>query len=288
MDAGVGSPRNPGIAAQAVTLGLLAPALLLLGGWFLVPLGQLFALSLDSPHGMFAAYQQLLDSNSFLAAFGKTIQIAVVVTVVCVALAYPTAYFLMRLHGLRRQVALYCILVPFWISALVRCFGWMLLLGRTGPINHLLLASGLVGAPLPLLFNDFAVYVATTHVLLPYALLPIYASMRRLDQRLVRASEGLGAPPLTTLLRVYLPLTLPGVLAGATIVLLLSLGFFITPALLGGLKVITATMLIDSYVNEQLVWPLAAAASFMLLAVILGLLAVGARFASLGGALIAR
>jgi putative spermidine/putrescine transport system permease protein len=257
---------------------LLLPVLVFLGGCFLAPLAQLLALSLSGKSGMLSAYVELAESEVFVAVFLGTLKLAMTVTVVCVLLAYPTAYLLSRLEGRWLTVALYCVLVPFWISVLVRTFSWMLLLERNGPVNTLLLATGIVRTPVKLLFNDFGVHLGMVHVLLAYAVLPIYAAMLKIDPRLLQASDGLGASAADTFRRIYLPLTLSGVAAGAVFVFLLSLGFYITPALLGGLHNLTVAMLIDNFVNERLVWPLAAAASFLLLAIILAILAVTARF----------
>lgn len=270
------------------TLLLLLPALFLLGGWFVLPIGQLLTLSLGGAGGPFSAYAELIGSAVYRQVFLNTLKLSVIVTIICVLLAYPAAYLLTRLKGMWFAVALYCVLVPFWISVLVRTFSWMLLLERNGPVNSLLVASGLVDGPIPLLFNNFSVYLGMVHVLLPYALLPIYASMLRVDGRLLQASEGLGASSRTTFLRVYLPLTMPGVMAGGAFVLLLALGFYITPALLGSLQNVTAAMLIDNFVNERLVWPLAAAASFVLLVMVLAILALVWRFLSLGSVVTGR
>jgi putative spermidine/putrescine transport system permease protein len=148
--------------------------------------------------------------------------------------------------------------------------------------------AGITDAPLPLLFNNFSVYLGMIHVLLPYDVLPIYSAMIKVDTRLLQASEGLGAAGSTTFARIYLPLILPGILAGAAFVFLLALGFFITPALLGGLQNLTAAMLIDNFVNERLVWPLASAASFILLLIVLAILALVSRFLALGSVLVMR
>jgi putative spermidine/putrescine transport system permease protein len=260
---------------------LLLPVLVFLTGWFIAPLTQLLALSLDGKGGRFAAYEELLHSEVFVAVFLNTLKLAVTVTLIAVLLAYPTAFLLSRIQGAWLTIALYCVLVPFWISVLVRTFSWMLLLERNGPVNTLLVSSGLIDKPLKLLFNDFAVHLGMVHVLLPYAVLPIYAAMLKVDPRLLLASDGLGATGVQTFWRIYLPLTARGVAAGAIFVFLLALGFYITPALLGGLHNLTVALLIDNFVNERLVWPLAAAASFILLAIILLILAVTARFVSL-------
>jgi putative spermidine/putrescine transport system permease protein len=265
-----------------VTALLLAPAALFLGAWFLLPLAQLFRLSLGGREGPLHAYREVLGSVVYQRVFLNTLLVALVVTIVCLALAYPTAFVLARLRGGLRAVAFYCVLVPFWISLLVRTYAWMLLLGTQGPVNAALITVGLVNQPLPLLFNTTGVLIGMVHVLLPYAILPIYAAMVKVDERLLLASDGLGAPPATTFRRVYLPLTLPGVTAGAVFVFLLGLGFFVTPALLGGLGNLMVATLVETLVNERLAWALAAAASFTLLGTILVLLAVAVRFVSLG------
>ncbi|MEA2780970.1 MAG: putative spermidine/putrescine transport system permease protein [Rhodospirillaceae bacterium] len=282
--------RSPGLRfrRRAGTFLLLLPALIFLGSWFILPMGQLLMLSFDSPGGPLASYATLLESEVFRQVFINTLELALVVTALCVVLACPAAYLLSRLRGVWFTLALYCVLVPFWISVLVRSFSWMLLLERNGPVNAGLIWAGFTNSPLPLLFNSFSVYVGMVHVLLPYAVLPTYSAMLKVDPRLLQASEGLGASGLTTFLRVYLPLILPGVLAGATFVFLLALGFYITPALLGGLRNLTAAMLIDNFVNERLIWPLAAAASFILLFMVLAVLGLASRFIALGAALVTR
>ncbi len=267
---------------------LLLPALVLLGGWFVAPLVRLFQFSLDHPAGTFAAYAELLGNEVYRDIFARTLRLAAEVTIISLLLAYPAANLLTRLRGVAFTIALYCVLFPFWISVLVRTFSWILLLERNGPVNVLLMQTGLSGEPMPFLYNHAGVLIGMVHVLLPYALLPIYAAMVKVDRRLLLASEGLGAAPLTTFWRVYLPLTLPGVLAGAAFVFLLALGFFITPALLGGIRNVTAAMLIDNFVSERLIWPLAAAASFVLLGLVLALVALAGRFIYLGQTLVTR
>jgi len=256
---------------------LLLPAVGFLVLWFVIPLGQLFLLSLSDPRGAFVTYREILAGSVYRRVLVNTILVAANVTLISVALGYPTAYVLTRLKGFWLALAFWCVLVPFWISVLVRTFSWMLLLEAHGPINAALLALHLADRPLQLLFNDVGVYIGMVHVMLPYAVLPIYAGLLRIDHRLLLASDGLGASPWMTFRRVYLPLSLPGIGAAAALVFLLSLGFFITPALLGSMSNLTLSMLIENLVNERLVWPLAAAASFVLLAGTLLLLLIGAR-----------
>jgi len=283
-----GPARNQSTARALMTIGLLAPALLFLAAWFLWPLVQLLMLSFSAPEGTFSAYVALMESSVFRAVFLNTLQLALFVTVICTLLAYPAAWLLTRVRGFWFSLALYCVLVPFWISVLVRTFSWMLLLERNGPVNNFLIRIGATDQPLRLLFNDFGVSLGMVHVLLPYAILPVYAAMLKVDSRLLQASDGLGASGRTTFMRVFLPLTLPGVWAGAAFVFLLALGFFITPALLGGPRNLTAAMLIDSFVNERLVWPMAAAASFILLFIVLVVLLVVSRFVALGQMVLAK
>ncbi len=164
----------------------------------------------------------------------------------------------------------------------------MILLERNGPLNRFLVNIGITDKPLSLLFNDTGVMIGMVHVLLPYAILPLYGAMLRIDQRLLMASDGLGAGLMDTFRRVYFPLCLPGLMGGATFVFLLSLGFFITPALLGGSNAITLSMLIASFINDRLAWSLAAAGSLILLVVVLALLAATAKILPFGKGMYAK
>ncbi|MGP2494432.1 ABC transporter permease [Mesorhizobium sp. PUT5] len=274
--------------AAAMNWLLLLPATLFLIGCFGVPLLALVKISFEGEGGPFSAYETLIFDDVFLTVFWNTSKLAIIVTMISVLLAYPTAFLLSRLRGTLLSIALYCILVPFWISVLVRTFSWMLLLERNGPVNGTLMFLGITDQPLKLLFNNFSVYLGMIHVLLPYAVLPIYSSMLKLDQRLIQASNGLGATNLQTFWKVYLPLTANGVMTGAIFVFLMALGFYITPSLLGGLNNLTVAMLIDNFVNERLIWPLAAAASFILLVIILVILGVATRFIALKQAVTVR
>lgn len=271
-----------------LTTALLSPGVGFLLIWFIAPLIKLFELSLSSPEGSFHAYKEILGNAIYRQVFLNTLILAVNVTIISVLLAYPTAYYLSRLKGVAFTIVLYCILFPFWISVLVRTFSWILMLEQTGPVNRLLMSISAIDKPISFLFSNLGVCIGMVHVLLPYALLPIYASMISVDQRLLLASEGLGASPITTFLRIYIPLTLPGITAAAAFVFLLALGFFITPALLGGLQNLTVSMLIDLFVSERLDWSLASAASFSLLFIILLLILATIRFVSLGKFLVIR
>jgi len=273
----------PGRIAQGlVALLLLLPAALILGLAFVAPLARLAALSVSAPEGPLAAFSELLGEEVYRRIFLNTIVLALVVTAATLAIGFPVALALTRLEIGWRTILFACVLVPLWISVLVRTFSWMLLLERNGPINRVLMGAGLTEQPLPLLFNTAGVTIGMTHVLLPYAVLPIYAALARIDPALMRASEGLGASRLTTFRRVLLPLSARGVATAATFTFLLSLGFFITPAVLGGPASTTIPILIDSFVNERLNWPLAASASIVLLAMALGIVALASRVVPVG------
>lgn len=270
------------------TLLLLAPALLVLVLVFVIPLGRLFSLAFTDPAGTWVPFHTLLASPVYRQVAFNTFMVALVVTLVCVVLAWPVAYILSRLKGVWFVIALYGVLFPFWISVLVRTFAWMLLLERNGPLNRMLAGSGLTDGPIALLFNNTGVVIGMVHVLLPYMILPLYAAMARIDSRLLQASDGLGAGLLDTFRRIYLPLCIPGLAGGAIFVFLLSLGFFITPALLGGANAITLSMLIANFVNDRLAWSLAAAASLVLLLIVLLIMSLTARMLPLEKGMFAR
>ena len=270
------------VAYRLGAVALLAPGVLIAVFAFLVPLARLIGMGFSSPSGPFVAYAHLFGDDIYARVFANTFVIAVIVTVVTLVIAFPVAFALTRLSRTWRGIVFACVLLPLWISVLVRTFSWMLLLERNGPVNRFIVASGLADQPLALLFNHTAVLIGMVHVLLPYAVLPMYAALVRIDSNLLRASEGLGASGLTTFLRVLFPLSLRGVATAATFTFLLSLGFFVTPALLGGSSSLTLSMLIDGFVSDRLDWPLAAAASVVLLAAALVVVAIAGRYVSVG------
>ena len=224
------------------------------------------------------------DQAVFVRLLRRTVGIGITATALCVVLAYPVAYVLTTLTGAKARLALALVLVPFWTSVLVRTTAWFILLQREGPINALLVGAGVLHAPAQLMFTRFAVLLSIVHILLPFAILPMYGVMRRLDPALMRAAGALGARPWQAFARVYLPLSMPGVAAGAALVFLLAVGYWVTPALVGGPTDQMVGNAIAAYTNETLNWGMAAA-----LASILVLLAGGtlllARLAAPGAGL---
>jgi len=210
----------------------------------------------------------------FRNVLGRTLWIAGVVTLACLVLGYPVAFFIARQPPLRASMLLFLVLLPFWTSLLVRTVAWVVLLQREGILNNLLLSLGLISEPVRMIFNRFAVYVAMVHVLLPFMVLPLYAVMKGISPTYVRAAWSLGARPATAFRRVYLPQTLPGIGAGCLMVFIQALGYYITPALVGGADDQMISYFIAFYASKTVNWGMAAALSIMLLAATLALYAV--------------
>jgi ABC-type spermidine/putrescine transport system permease subunit I len=223
-------------------------------------------------------YGKALGDGLYMQVIWSTFEIALLVAAICLLLGYPLGFLIATTTPAWATAGFIFVLLPLWTSVLVRTYAWMVLLGRNGVLNRWLIGAGLVDDPLPLLNNFTGVLIGMVHVLLPYMVLPIYGAVRRVDPALVAAAEGLGAPGWRIFWRIWLPLTLPGVFAGATIVFVLSLGFFITPALLGGGKVMMLAVLIEQQIHQTLNWPFAAALSAVLLALTLGVYSLAQTF----------
>lgn len=256
---------KPGLVfPDAKLLLLVLPAFAVLGVLFW-PLLKLMVLSAGS--GAFEPYAKVLGDPLYLGVIWQTMKIAAVSTVLCLILAYPLAYFIATTGPRLRVACLVLVALPFWTSVLVRTYAWMVLLGRNGIINRTLMENGLIDQPLPLVYNAGGVVLGTVYYLLPFMVLPIYSSMRGVDHNLVLAARGLGASGWSAFWRVFFPLTLKGVVAGTALVFIMALSAFVTPALLGGGKVIMITNLIYTQVSELLNWELAATLSALILLV---------------------
>ncbi|MGK7864163.1 ABC transporter permease [Falsiroseomonas sp. E2-1-a4] len=255
---------DPARARERMLVMLALPALLLLGVIFIWPLLRLLSMSVAD--GTLDQFEKAALDDLYVMVLYGSMEIAVLVTVICLALAYPVAAWLAQAGRTGFILGMFFLLLPFWTSILVRTYAWMVLLGRNGVINRTLRDWGLIEFPLPLLHNLTGVLIGIVHVMLPYMVIPIYAALLRIDPDLRRAAEGLGAPAWRAFLRVTLPLSLPGVFAGCALVFVITLGFFITPALLGGGQVMMIAMLIEQQVREFLDWNFAAALATVLLA----------------------
>jgi ABC-type spermidine/putrescine transport system permease subunit I len=252
---------------------LVAPLVAYMLVFYALPLAAMLLRSIDDPTWTLENYQRLTGDTVFLRVFWTTLRTALVVTAGTLVLGYPVALAMSRLRRGAAGVVLIIVLLPFWTSVLVRSYAWMVLLGRQGLINEVLRATGLTDAPLKLLNTPLAVHIAMIHILLPYMILPIASVLRQLDRALPRAASGLGATPFAVFARIILPLSMPGVAAGVLLVFVLSLGFYITPALVGGPRDFMLSMLIAQQV-DLLNWPYAACLSATLLAATLLIIAL--------------
>lgn len=241
------------------------------------PMIDLFKLSVFNDQGFTMEYiLKIFSSTVYLQVLWLTLKIALLVTVITLILAYPVAYFLIRMKSQTWKRLLFgAIMIPFWISLIVRTFAWTLLLQDQGVINKSLLALGLIDHPIPLLYNTTGVVIGMSHVLLPYMVLSLYSVMEGIDLRLLQAAEGMGARPMRAFIHVFFPLSLPGVLSGALLVFVLGIGYFITPALLGGANNMMLSMLISENISTTLNWNFASALALLLFVVTLFLLFIG-------------
>ena len=252
------------------------PALILLLAFFLFPVVRMLGYSVEA--GTLDWYAKALGEGLYLQVFWNTFEIALLVTGFCLLLGYPLGFLIATTTPTWATLGFIFVLLPLWTSVLVRTYAWMVLLGRNGIFNRWLLDAGIISDPLPLLHNITGVLIGMVHVLLPYMVLPIYGAVRRLDPAIVAAAQGLGASNWRIFWRIHVPLTLNGIFAGSVLVFVLSLGFFITPALLGGGRVMMIAVLIEQQVRETLIWPFAAALSFVLLAFTFAVYALAQRF----------
>lgn len=209
------------------------------------------------------------DTRIYRQLYGKTLNLALVITLLCALLGYPLAYYLAQLPENCANLLLVLVLLPFWTSLLVRTTAWIALLQTNGVINSFLLGVGLVGQPLGMLYTAFATVVAMTHVLLPFMILPLYSVMRGIDPSYLRAALSLGAKPIPAFARIYFPMSLPGLSAGALLVFIISVGYYITPALVGGTDGQMISNIIAFHMQSSNNWELAAALGSLLLALIL-------------------
>lgn len=254
---------------QRLGLGLLSlPGLILVGLVLLVPLGWLFWLSGFDAAGdlTFANYARLLRP-AYVRGFVTTFEIAGIVTAACIILGYPVAYLLVQVPPRVAQVLLLFIILPFWTSVLVRTYAWLVLLQREGVINSWLLGAGLISQPLELVHNMLGTVIGMVHVMLPFLILPLYASMKTIDPALLLAAANCGASPTRAFRQVFLPLSMPGLAAGVGLTFVLCLGFYLTPALLGGGKVAMWSMQIADNIALYGNWGAASALGVVLLVV---------------------
>ncbi|KWA53635.1 ABC transporter permease [Burkholderia stagnalis] len=218
------------------------------------------------------------DQSIYLAIFGRTLVIGVAVTLFALLLGYPLAYWISTLSERRANLVMILVLIPFWTSVLVRVAAWIVLLQSEGLVNKALIGSGLISQPLALLFNRVGVYISMTHILLPFMILPLYSVMKAIPPTYQRAAVSLGSHPFAAFWRVYVPQTYPGIGAGALLVFILAIGYYITPALLGGPNDQMVSYYVAYFTNVTINWGMACALGGLLLAATLVLYAIYNRF----------
>jgi len=256
---------------------LVVPVLLFFAAFFLYPMAMMVAKGLtDTPAGAgsWANFAWFFDDEANMRIYRHTLWTALRVTLFCVLVAYPMAYAMLRAKGAWKLAILGVVLLPFWTSAVVRNFAWVVILQDRGVLNYLLALVGI--APVSILGTSTAVTIGMAQVLLPFAVLPIYTAMQKIDPNLVRAALMLGARPIVAFTTVFLPLSLTGVFAGAFLVFVLSLGFYVTPAMLGSARETMLPQLIFRQIDELLAWGHASAMATVLLLTTVGILVAGA------------
>jgi len=256
-----------------VTLFLLVPYLLMLCySFWTVADGNVVH------HWNLGNYRELITKDVYRATLLRSMWIAVRVTVFALLLGYPLAYFLSFYAGVRKNLFYQLVIIPLWVSYLVRAYAWKTILGTDGVLNTLLQFFHITQHPVDsLLYSPFAVVLTLTHIYTPFVVLPIYAAMEHIPRNLVEASHDLGASPLQTFWRVIFPLSAPGMIAGATFAFVLSLGDFLAPQLLGGPSGIMISNIVASLFGAAFNWPLGAAISFCILVLVVSLLALAER-----------
>ena len=259
--------------------GLCSPALLLVLVIMVIPVGWLFWISFLGDDGSFSLehYHRMVKSKSYARTFRTTFEVSFITTAVCIMMGYPLAYLLSQLPRRAANLCLIAVLLPFWTSLLVRTYAWLVLLQRKGLINEWAIDIGLWEEPIKLVHNFNGNLIGMVHIMLPFLVLPLYGSMQAIDRDYLKAASNLGASPAAAFWQVFFPLSLPGLFAGALIVFVLCLGFFVTPAVLGGGKVIMVSMRIATNIEVFFNWGAASALGVVLLALTLLVLFVASR-----------
>jgi putative spermidine/putrescine transport system permease protein len=291
VDRAAGPPRHPaGIAAMSVDarqsfatfrmpsgFGGLLPALVLITLFFVVPVVGLLLRSVTEPEPGLQNYAALFGDGTYARVFFNTFLVASVVTAVTVVVAFPVAWMLAIMPPVLGLIVFGVIILSMWTNLLTRTYAWMVLLQRTGVINRTLIGLGVIDEPLPLINNLTGVTIGMVYIMLPFMILPLVGTLRAIDPMTLRAAALCGASPIAAFRRILLPLSLPGIAAGGLMVFVMSLGYFVTPALLGGTSNMMLAEMIAQMIQSLLNWGLGSAAAFILLAVTMALYALQLR-----------
>jgi putative spermidine/putrescine transport system permease protein len=249
----------------------LLPAIALALAMFAVPVAFVFSEAVFTPEFSLAHFERFFSRSAYLSVYRNTLVVSAVTASICLLIGYPMALFIVGQPAQRRPLLLFLVLVPLWMSILVRTYAWMVVLGREGIVNGALQWFGLASEPLTLMFTTGAVYVAMVQILLPIMVVTCYSAMTEIDPGLVRAARVCGASPLAAFRKVFLPLSLEGALTGWAVIFILSMGFFIVPALVGGRRDVLLGNMIVNQVG-QANWGFAGALAIVLLVSTIALL----------------
>ncbi|MEM7221796.1 MAG: ABC transporter permease [Pseudomonadota bacterium] len=270
-------------AERLALAGLCSPALLLVLVILVIPVGWLFYVSFLGADGQFSLenYARMIERKSYARIFRTTFEVSLLTTAICILIGYPLAYFLSQLPSRIANLCLITVLLPFWTSLLVRTYAWLVLLQKRGLVNSWAIDIGLWDEPIKIVHNLTGTLIGMVHIMLPFLILPVYGSMKAIDRDYLKAAANLGAGPTRAFWTVFFPLSAPGLFAGSLIVFVLCLGFFVTPAVLGGGKVIMVSMKIASNIELFVNWGAASALGVVLLALTMLILWVAGRFLKL-------
>ena len=263
--------------------GLGSPALLLVLVILVIPVGWLFYVSFIGADGTFSMenYERMIKRKSYARIFRTTFEVSLLTTGLCILIGYPLAYFMSQLPNRLANLCLITVLLPFWTSLLVRTYAWLVLLQKRGLVNDWAISLGLWDEPVKIVHNLNGTLIGMVHIMLPFLILPTYGAMRAIDRDYLKAASNLGASPRRAFWTVFFPLSTPGLFAGALMVFVLCLGFFVTPAVLGGGKVIMVSMKIVSNIELFVNWGAASALGVVLLVMTVAVLWVASRFLKL-------
>lgn len=263
--------------------GLASPAILIVLVILVIPVGWLFYVSFIGADGTFSMenYERMIKRKSYMRIFQTTFEVSLITTGLCILIGYPLAYFMSQLPLKWANLCLVTVLLPFWTSLLVRTYAWLVLLQRQGLVNDWGISLGLWEEPIKMVHNLTGTLIGMVHIMLPFLILPVYGAMRAIDRDYMKAASNLGASPTRAFWTVFFPLSTPGLFAGALMVFILCLGFFVTPAVLGGGKVILVSMQIVSNIELFVNWGAASALGVVLLLLTVGALWIASRFVRL-------
>jgi putative spermidine/putrescine transport system permease protein/spermidine/putrescine transport system permease protein len=268
-------------------LGLAAPAVLIIVAIILIPVGWLFYLSFVGGDGQLSLehYQKMIQYKSYARVFMTTFQVSMLTTLICILIGYPLAYFLAQLPQRLAGFFMLAVLLPFWTSLLVRTYAWLVLLQRKGILNDFAIHIGLWETPIKLVHNMTGTLIGMAHIMLPFLVLPLYGAMRKIERDMMHAAANLGASPIHAFWKIFFPLSLSGLVAGSLIVFVLCLGFYVTPAVLGGGRVVMVATQITAILENQFDWGAASALGVVLLVATLVILYAASRLLKLDSAL---